>query len=281
MDKLKRILLALTVTCSTAHAGKEAVIYNVDNHSDHCGGGDFNYGDATGDYLETKIESWSWDHIVRSSDVNVWFHQMTDGDYDTNGQDDHGWYGWDTSDVAFIYSHGSKSCSNGYSSVQMGRDWQPCTVRYGRNYAGNDAWWGGDHGSSADLNIAIIETCNSVQDCVWSSGGYRNNSGGFGALLGYHGISYDSSTHLNNFKDFVDSSRYDGLGDNFVAELTRFISGSENDECAAVVTIGATSSDRDNIFDNGGLQDWKTVTSHSSSSMYYMDNCDPDDGAVL
>ncbi len=59
----------------------------MDDHSAStaCGGDNFNYGFETADYLGDKIDSWGWDHLVRSSNVNVWFEQMTDADYDSDG----------------------------------------------------------------------------------------------------------------------------------------------------------------------------------------------------
>jgi len=179
---------------------------------------------------------------------------MADRSLDSDGDDHIANYGWDTHDLAFLYSHGGKSCSSEYSSVKMGRGTDQCKLYIGKDYSGNDAWWGGGQSGGSDLNIAIIDTCQSVHKCVWAGGGYRNNSGSFGALLGFHGESYDSSTHTGNFEDFVDMSRYDGLGLNWVTEMTEFY-GVNEDECATVVTIGSTSSDRNNIYNNGGLQD--------------------------
>jgi hypothetical protein len=39
--------------------------------------------------------------------------------------------------------------------------------------------------------------------------------------------------------------------------------------------------DRDDFFDNAGLDDRFDTGSHTESSFYFLSNCDPDNGPVL
>lgn len=258
-----------------ALAEKEATLYYVDNHSGAgaCGGGNFTWADDTAEYLRDSFNLWNFAQVSLYSNAWLDFRDIADQDEDPAGRDAVDPAGIDSADVGFIYSHGFRSACDGvdhdFSGIQMGDNNTTCGVRYGRYNNGNDAWFGDE-----DLNILIVDTCHSVDRCVWDDFAYTNTSDNMGALLGFHGISYDSSKHTDHMEDFVDSSRYNGLGDNWVSMLTDLRPGSNNDECATAVVYGATRADINFIFDRGGLDDWKTVTG-DRSVFWYIKGCNP------
>ena len=88
---------------------------------------------------------------------------------------------------------------------------------------------------------------------------------------------------MDNFEDFVDNSRYQGIGDNWVDYMTQLPGGAggNDDECATVVTFPEDCEDDDYIFFNGGIQDWKTPGDHTDTVYHYINNCDPGGGNPL
>lgn len=273
------VLALIGLAPDTAEAAKEGTLYYVNDFDGSlaCGGSDLRYGDDTVGYLRDKLDSWSFDSVYYGGNTFLDFPDVTDPDIVASGDDNVATRGVDSADVGMLYSHGSYSCgTNDHSSVVMGDNRSTCRMEYGSGSTANDSWWG-----DTDLNVMIIDTCLSAQYCAWNAGGYYHVDGNFAMLLGFHGISYDSNRHTNNFEDFVDDSRFNGLGDNWVDEVTRRPLGSDNDECAVAVVYEDTASAADSTFDFMGFDDWKTPGSHTASYYYYINNCDPRSGKQL
>ncbi|NVB42774.1 hypothetical protein G6O69_33440 [Pseudenhygromyxa sp. WMMC2535] len=273
-------LSAALLASGPADAAKEGTLYYVNDFDgpDACGGSDLSWGDDTVGHLNDKLDDWSFDTSYYHGNLWLDFRDVADVDEDANGEDEVANRGIDSADIGMMYSHGSKLCSGGnyYSSVLLGDDSSTCRLRYGSSYAGNDAWWG-----DTDLNAMIVDTCYSAQLCAWNNDAYYNVDGNFAALLGFHGISSDGRSHTNNFEDFVDSSRYNGLGDNWVDDLTRRPIGSNNDECAVAIIYADNLSDANFIYDYMGFDDWKSPGSHTVSYYYYINGCNPNGGNQL
>jgi hypothetical protein len=274
--------LAVAILAGPASALKEATLYYVNTHSSSsggCSGSNFSWGDDTVDYLADKLDGWGWDRVYEHSNQWLDFRDVADVDEDSGGNDSADPAGVDSADLGMVYSHGGVSgCDEdaAYSYMKMGDAATECKVRYGALSSQNDVWWG-----DTDLNIMIIDTCKSLQKCAFDDQAYFVASNNMGALLGFHGISYDSRNHTNNFEDFVDDSRYNGLGDNWVDEMTYRWIGWNNDECGTAVTFGATESDCDFVYQWGGLEDWKSISSHAHARFYYIEGCNPDGGNKL
>lgn len=283
---LTRNLVRFAAAATALVAGEslaisEASIYYVDDHSSDaaCGGSNFQWGDKTAGYLADKLRTWNWDRVYEKGNLWVDFRDFADVDENSDGNDAADPAGIDSADLGFIYTHGSSGgcdTDKAYSRISMGDGDTTCKVQYGNQYGGNDVQWG-----DTDLNIMILDACRTLQKCVFNDGGYFVAENNLGALLGFHGVSFDRRSHTNRFEDFVDASRYDGLGDNWVDEMNAFVIGGNNDECGTVVTFGADSDDADYTFQWGGIEDWKTVTGHGTSCYYYISGCDPKSGDPL
>lgn len=272
---------AVLSSTTAASASDEATLYYVNDFdgANACGGSDLSWGDDTVGYLSSKLQTWNFDSVYYHG--NLWLdHQdVTDVTEDSDGWDHNGPHGIDSADIGMMYSHGGYDCSpDHFSTVKMGDgvNSDECTYHFSDEISGNDAWWG-----DTDLNALIIDTCFSTQWCVWNNSALYTADGNFAALLGFHGISSDRSSHTNNFENFVDDSRYNGLGDNWVDDMTRRPLGSDNDECAVAVIYDDNASDADFIYDFMGLDDWKTPGTHNASYYYYISGCDPASGKVL
>lgn len=278
------LLVGVYSLSKNAMADDEGVAYTMGNFSgydDACGGSNFTWHAATTNHLITAMSAtWSFDRVSSFSHQGVNQIDMADVNEDPHGVDHVSPNGLDTFDVAMLYSHGSSTCSSSnYSSgFKMGNSAgdNECTLTLGANYSLNDMWMG-----DTDLNIMIIDTCQSLQKCVWDHSGYYANGNELNAILGFHGNSKDSSAHTSHFQSYVTSSGTSGLGDNWVDEMTDTSLAADNEECAIAITYGATSADRNYIYNNAGLNDWKTVTSQSSSAYYYISGCDPKSGPIL
>lgn len=278
----RAVALAAGVTITALAAGdaaaieREARIYYVEEFdgAGACGGDDLSWGYDSTDYLRDAALSWSWSSSLLYPDALTDLQDIADADEDSLGAD-HLSAGFDEGDVAMLYSHGGYGgCSDDvpWSSFVMGDDNgdedRYCSVFLGAANAGNDVWWG-----DTDLNMVIVDTCNSLRECVAMDGSYYAGEDNFSLYLGYHGISWDRSGHTSRFEDYVDTSELDGAGDNWVDEMTSQPIGWDNDECATGISYGANESDADYTFDYGGLGDWKVPSSHTSSWFYYIGGC--------
>ncbi|TMQ03930.1 MAG: hypothetical protein E6J90_11815 [Deltaproteobacteria bacterium] len=278
---------AAALVLGTASAGaidRDAHIYYVEDFdgAGACGGDDLSWGYDSTDYLRDATVSWGWASSVLYGNQGTDFQDIADVDEDANGAD-HLSGGFDAADVAMLYSHGGYggcSTDDAWSSFKMGaangNSAAFCTAFLGTSNAGNDIHWG-----DTQLNMVIVDTCNSLRKCVANDASYYMGEGNFSLYLGYHGISWDGSGHTNRFENYVDSSELDGAGDNWVDEMTSRPIGWDNDECATAISYGANESDADYTYDFGGLGDWKVPSSHTSSWFYYIGGCNAEGAEEL
>lgn len=265
---------------AVANAAYEVGSYAIDDfEGGNCGGDSFNYAASSGYYFRSTLYSdYSYDYWMQLNDSSVLPRRILDASLISWGKDHSGGsphYGADVLDIMMFYSHGGyNTTGDGFSYVSFNNNAEgPCAVQYG---ADKSVHWG----DSNDLNVAVIETCNSVQREIL--GTYFDVPGGnFSMLLGYHGLSYDSSGHYEDFKDWVDVAEWNGLGDDFVDLETRIKAGSNNDTCAAAFVFGQTSTDRDYVYQYSGFRDFKVPTSHNWAWMFGVSGCDPDEGMSL
>ena len=269
---LQILSLMLVLSPSYAFAAFEAVIAisNQFNQAGECtcagkGGKpcvDFAYGDDYDIYLTGKLNGWGYDRVTR------YYRTAVKYNYWANVADDVAPYGVDSADVGLLYTHGNAGTD--HSLVVMGDASQTCIMQYGE-YGSNDVKW------DTDLNYVIIHSCKSAERGVYTNGSYTLSSmrsPNMGLLLGFHGYGYDSSSDYNDFKGFVDGTRADGLGDDWVDEMTRTPSGSDNDTCAAAIVWAADVAQRDNIYSYAGFMDQKAAGT-GVSGYYAVSGCEP------
>lgn len=286
MLRLKRFVSITTLAAVAllgnrqAEAAREATLYYVKDFDGPltCGGSDLSYAYHTIDYIRDKLVDWSYDEAFAWGDRYVDFVDFADVDIRSNGKDHKESMGIDSADVGMIYTHGKYRCSGGqyYGSIEMGDSAFNCWTQYSDSAPANDSWWG-----DTDLNVMIVDASHSTQKCVLDSGDLFHVDGNFVMLLGFHGTAYDSTDHLHNFWDFVDDSRSDSLGDNWVDELTRRPLGVDNDECAVAVVYEDTEAQADSSIHDMSWFRWNTPGSHSKLYYYYIRNCNPLHGNKL
>ena len=280
--------LAVLAFAQAAQADDEGMVYYVnlfagDNPGeDRCGDAstdDLSWGDDNAGYLLAYMNIWSFDRVEYHYNTGADWRYFADEDEDADGEDDVLDRGVDTGDVAFIYSHGGAVCDGDYfSAILMGDSsgTNECFLDFG-DYAGNDVEWG-----DTDLNMIILNACQSLQLCVFEgANGIQYDTGSLVIINGFHGYSWDGSTHYGNFQDYVENSRTANVGDNWVDFMSEEdISGSD-DECGVCVIFKDTETAADDVYNNGGIQDWKTPGSHNQTYYYYQDGCNPAGGPEL
>ncbi len=227
-------------------------------------------------HLRDKLNTWGYDVVKSQTNMGVEFWEWADINRDGDGRD-HYSTGVDGHDIAFICTHGGIVCQSGNyrSSILLGDGSEECNLDYGL-WSGNDVDWG-----DTDLNYVIIDACQSAQKCVFDNGGYSSSnmrSEDMGMLLGFHGSSFDNSTHRTHFQTFVNNTYSNNLGDEWVDQMTDFNSG--DDECGTAVVWADTSAHADTIYNSGGFFDYISYGS-GIRKYYYIDNCDPYNGNKL
>ena len=204
--------------------------------------------------------------------------------------------------MVFLSTHGMRSCdgdkndpldsaagANYWSAWFMGQSnpaiqaphFDSCTV-YTTNAKFGDV-------ATGDLNYAIFATCHSAQRCVFKNGWYWNvGDDNFGAMMGFHGISYDSWWNTDRYGDYVASARYNNLGDDWVDDLTDLSDVFDHaywpyDQCATVVTFGKNKSDCRDQYNDAGHLDYHDVDGRQrvQSRFHYWCGCNPDNGEKL
>ncbi len=276
---LTYIVMVSMVIATSSFAADEAVIgyVNLFGGGDRCCSGcsDLSWCDNEAGYLSSKLNSWGFDYVNSPSNKGVEFHEWADEGKDSDGRDHVSPYGVDSADVAFLCTHGSYSTSSGNykSTVVLGDGGEECNLDYG-NYD-QDVRWG-----NTDLNVVIMDACQSVQKVVWQNGGYNSQmrADNMSMLLGFHGYSLDGYWHNWHFENYVDDTRYDSLGDYWVDEMTDLMIG--DDECATAVIWSDNQTNADKIYENSGFTDWKMYGT-GTVYFYYWNNCDPGGGPEL
>ena len=287
-------LVAALTAVSGARADDEAVAYGIDEFSASgaCIPGepeyDLSYSVAFAEAFDDAFDGWvgrgKWGTSLLYRDTAVDDRDWTDsGKQPSWGADDNDPYGADHADVAMISTHGTCSTSGNYSSLTMGDgDNYDCSIR------SDDDMRFGDGGSGNDLDIVVLAACLTAQFEVWDAHGYDEvqvSGGSLNTWLGFHGLSFDSSTDLNHIESFVNNSRRNGLGDNWVDKMSRNTIHTDDgvfDECATAVIWASSESKCDDVYNDGGFSDRNNDgSSHSETCFYFIEGCNPEDGTAL
>ncbi len=191
--------------------------------------------------------------------------------------------GADEADVVYVHTHGghtADAATGAYRTfLSMGNSAYDCSVRTDDNMLFGDAAGGGD------LGIAVIKACQSGDYEVWQNGGYRQRfsttTGTFRVWNAFHGNS-SCGNHVTTYvTSYSSNSTWEGLGENWLDEAYDDDPGVDNDDCPVSIVMGATSSQRDDMFEHGGWLDRKATGNKTGSTYYYFSACDPSGGIAL
>ena len=259
-----------------------------------CSTGYNKLGNDYADYLEDRVTNWysnnSGSRVSRPTNKGVNFTEWADDEgnftpvddyYDDEGNDDASPYGVDSFDYAFLYTHGNTS--GGGSSVVLGSpdDEGECNLEYGSTSTRtNDVYWGDN-----DLNFMMIHACQSLNFEQWQNGGYDQDliaGDEFSMLLGFHGTVWSGPFEYIRFASWASGVQWNGLGEDWVVELTSMPSGSDNDNCATALVYADNEADAEALYYDTGFED--TQSSHRGTRNEYfwkIVGCDPKDGAPI
>jgi hypothetical protein len=277
-----------------ASAEEEAVGFGIDEFtSSDCswvGAVDLSHSQEWADLLDDIFAAEGFAQTTRWVDAGVDGRDFSDVTKQLSyGDDDEDDNGADHADIALLVTHGGHIHSAGgyYSEFLMGDDGEgagdgflSCVPNTRDDFLLGD---GGSH----DVEVAIAVACQSAHKDVWDDGAYfdvRVRDGSFNTWLGFHGNSYDGSTDVNRFEDYLENSFWNGLGDNWLDELYRNPWGSDNEQCPTAVVFCETETDCDHQFDWGGFSDRfevGTSDTKSLSKIFYLGGCDPGAGPAL
>jgi hypothetical protein len=141
--------------------------------------------------------------------------------------------------------------------------------------------------------MVIAYASGSAQYYGWNDleafGGSTHSDVADGDLMiynGFHGEMADSSTDYGNYQDFVDNSRYDGIGTNWILEMYRTGVSFPNvvgtyDICPVSVVWQCTTGGVTNILYYGGLEDGEPPDHDCKPSYIHYPDCDPLNGPEL
>jgi hypothetical protein len=192
-------------------------------------------------------------------------------------------YGVDAADVVYVHTHGGHTANAGTGAYRsfftMGNSSYDCSVRTDDNMLFGDTAGGGD------LGIAIIKACQGGDYDVWSNGGYRQQfsttTGSFRVWNAFHGNSSCGSHVTTYVGDYANASTYEGIGENWLDEAYDDDTGVDNDDCPVSIVMGATSTQREDMYEHGGWLDRKATGDKIGSTYFYFAGCDPGAGIVL
>lgn len=279
---LSGLLLGATVFSNTSFAGsyKEAIGFGIDEFSSECGGSDLSHSVEFAEIFKNQFDSWKssskWDYSRIYRDTAVDAQDWADASKVSWGVDNNSTYGADGSDVALISGHGYTD-GESYVGATMGdKSGDSCSVGTTKMAFGN--------GTGHDLEIAIFATCHSGSKGAFNGGAFgsiRSASASFNTWLGFHGVSYDSSTDANHLENFMENSYSDAIGDNWLDEMYRgSVLNSDlewHDECPVAIIFAETDGKADDQFHWAGFNDrFKSGSAFNASYYYYIDGCDPD-----
>jgi hypothetical protein len=262
-----------------AYADYEAMAHWVENY-----GGE---GECSGDDMTNPSDYFAewYQHVYPEGqyeyDFNYWSHDTAVDKIDFIEDGDHSYpNGTDWADALFVMSHGTHSCSASpyWSRIVMGDDNGEETCRV---YQTSEIFWG-NGGSNEDANAVLFFVCGSVQLCVWEAYGYHSMRAGaqFNVLNGWHGTAMWSWWGLEDFEDYMDAVEFNGIGDDWVEELTTLWIWPYDDDCATAVTWGSSEADMDDNYYYSGFKDFHS-TGSGYSAFYYIEGCDPASGEEL
>jgi hypothetical protein len=244
--------------------------------------GNLDHSDEWADLVRDVFADEGYGQTQRWLDASVDGRDWTDaGKKPSLGDDEDDAEGADFADVALLNTHGGHihEAAGYYSYFTMGDAGSGCSPN-----TRDDIRLGNDGG---DLEIAILAACQSGQYDVWTDGGYfdvRASDGTFNTWLAFHGNSFDGSTDVDRFEDYLEDSFENGLGDNWLDELYRNPVGADNEQCPIAIVFCEDESDCDSQFDWGGFKDRFKVAiadTKSISKYFYLGGCDPGAGPHL
>jgi hypothetical protein len=183
--------------------------------------------------------------------------------------------GADEPDVIYVHTHGGHSASSrAFTSLSMGNSSYDCSVQTDENMLWN-----------SDLDLAVIKACQSGDYDTWSNGGYRQAftkpKSVFRMWNAFHGDS-SCGDHVTSYvKWYVQSSTYDGAGENWLDAAYAENSGDGDNDCPVSIVMGSTHAKRVALFENGGWKDRKDTGDKTGSTYFYFKGCAPSSGRKL
>ena len=282
--KVQWKLAALVLVSSLAYADDEAIAYAISNfggagqcgtpgmtHSVHV-----NTANAFKNRFLDAERDGTWHSIISHYNSFARGSNWTDASKEAGGMDTEPNFGVDTADVIYIHTHGGHSTTPAYSSLSMGNSAYDCSVRTDQDML---------FGNPGDLDIAIIKACQSADYDTWNNGGYlpqlTDPASGFSVWNGFHGDS-SCGNHVTSYvDDYTASSFHNGVGENWLDEAYDNSILANHDDCPVSIVFGATKAARDHMYEFGGFEDRENTGSKTSSTYYFISNCDPDNGRKL
>jgi hypothetical protein len=108
----------------------------------------------------------------------------------------------------------------------------------------------GDPGDGGDLEIMLVDGCQSAQYCVWTGGGYHEMvRTEFLMWAGYPGNTWDSEDNADQIEDYAAASRLHGVGDDWLDHM--YDESLFGPSCPTVIIGGSSDTNIDNMYDNG------------------------------
>jgi hypothetical protein len=192
-------------------------------------------------------------------------------------------YGADDADVIYVHTHGghtASATSGVYRSWILGGDSSyACSPSTDQNMRFGDTAGGGD------LGIAVIKACQTGDYDVWQNGGYRQRfsttDGSFRVWNAFHGDSSCGGHVTTYVGSYSAESTYEGVGENWLDEAYDDDAGADNDDCPVSIVMGASRSQRENMYEHGGWLDRKATGDKTGSTYWYFASCDPAHGVAL
>ncbi len=222
---------------------------------------------------------------------------IADDDRISYGNDKSTSYGIDWAEIGLYAGHGG--CVNSdaddgcpsndnrdYSYFVMGEShsgqtcYQKTNDRAGAGTLGHIYF--GDGGWNEEMKAFLAFSCQSGQLSVFHDNGYSPMDGShFRIYNAFHGCTYttSSSSARSKMYNYVDDAELNNIGDAWIDRWHR--NDGSSDRCPVSIVWGSSRSVRDDFFENGGIEDWKSVGSHVATTYYYIDNCNPKCGPTL
>lgn len=305
------VLTASFALAAHARADQEVNVYGIANFGDagECGGGFASHARHTTSAANFRapfddlLASGQWDECNTVNNLSArgtYFTDPAEGsstdssccqNYQPStcsceGKDGQAATGADQGDVFFIHTHGGSTHMDEpggiaagvpYMGLQMGNEGYDCRPR------SHEDWeWG--NGTAGDLEIAVVEACQSMDYEVWDDGGHWRMSqqdSTFTMWNAYHGNVSCSDSRTAEIGDYADASIHDGAGDNWLDMMYSNSASADGDNCPVSVVFGDTAALRDSMYDFGGWLDRKDTGLKDASTIYYIGGCDPSGGSVL
>lgn len=180
-------------------------------------------------------------------------------------------YGTDFADAVFFFGHGNYTCdtSDKRSRFVMGdsANGQDCTAET------NEIQFG-----DSDANAFVTFSCMGFEYCISHSNQYRHLRGAsqFNVYNAMRGISWSGEEQRGDFDDYLDVAANNGIGFEWVDEMTRMYRGSyDGNNCAVFVTWASNWSDFEDHALYSGFKDFHNT---GDTNHYYLEdpNCVPD-----